>query len=438
MTITAAFKRLPPNSQRAKKITKSVAEFLVSDLRPYSTVSKPGFVNLMNTLEPSYVVPSRTHFSDKVIPELYEATKSEVIEAINNALSVAITTDGWSSRAVESYVTTTGHFIDDNWIIQNYVLETVLVPGSHTGLHLSEVLKSAAEKWGILKTVNPVVTDNAANILSAVREFPDLNPHITCFAHTLNLATQRGLGVKQLDKLLTRVRKVVAYFKRSPKATSVLDDKIKLLDLPKLKLISDCPTRWNSTLYMLQRFLKLEPAVQATLVTPDLKKDLKNVAELSELAETNGLDMCIEILEKLEEATVLISSAANVTISLILPTKFSILEKTKAADGESGDSVLLREFKKAIYSDLKKRYEGEIKDILLQITALDPRFLQLTFLTESEKNETFENLQKTVLDLMLKDDQPYDCDTPTPSTSATQIPEAVARSSPPAKRYKLF
>ena len=49
--------KLPPNSARAKMLTESVAEFIVRDLRPVSTVDGDGFLNLMEVAEPRYVVP---------------------------------------------------------------------------------------------------------------------------------------------------------------------------------------------------------------------------------------------------------------------------------------------------------------------------------------------------------------------------------------------
>ena len=40
------------------------------DLRPYSVVENTGFMNLVDVLDPKYVLPSRPHFSQVVIPEL--------------------------------------------------------------------------------------------------------------------------------------------------------------------------------------------------------------------------------------------------------------------------------------------------------------------------------------------------------------------------------
>lgn len=48
-----------------------------------------------------------------------------------------------------------------------------------------------------------LTTDNAKNIMNA-GELAGMKPHIGCVAHTINLATQKGLQVPQMEKLLSR------------------------------------------------------------------------------------------------------------------------------------------------------------------------------------------------------------------------------------------
>ena len=86
-----------PSLDRAKLITEKVAKFMVKDLRPFSVVSNDGFRDLVQTLDPKYVLPSRTYFSQTIIPDMYENVKSQVQASLSKALLVAITTDGWTS-----------------------------------------------------------------------------------------------------------------------------------------------------------------------------------------------------------------------------------------------------------------------------------------------------------------------------------------------------
>lgn len=119
---------------------------------------------------------------------------------------------------------------------------------THTGANIAEVLKSAVSEWGLQKADCgiAVVTDNVRNMDVAVRE-AGLAPHVRCFAHTLNLASQAGLSVPRVSRLLGRIRPIVAFFHRSSTATATLAAKQILL----FKLIIDVTTRWNSSLDMI-------------------------------------------------------------------------------------------------------------------------------------------------------------------------------------------
>ena len=50
------------------------------------------------------------------------------------SVQVTVTTDGWVSRATDSYVTVTAVLVVD-WQMVNYVLQTRPMPESHTGIY---------------------------------------------------------------------------------------------------------------------------------------------------------------------------------------------------------------------------------------------------------------------------------------------------------------
>ena len=115
--------KLPHSSSRAKAISGAILQFIVKDLRPFSVVQNSGFQNLLHVLEPRYTIPSRQHFSDKALPELYEKKKTELKSNLAEAVAVALTTDGWTSRATESYVTITCNYINKEWKLRSNVLQ---------------------------------------------------------------------------------------------------------------------------------------------------------------------------------------------------------------------------------------------------------------------------------------------------------------------------
>ncbi len=122
---------------------------MAPDMRPFSVVENDGFTHLLSVLEPRYQLPSRPHFSQNVLPPLYNEVRAKLVEDLSNAIFIALTTDGWTSRATQSFMTITAHYITDNWVIKNPVLQTRAVYECHVSDHLSEILQGAVAEWKI-------------------------------------------------------------------------------------------------------------------------------------------------------------------------------------------------------------------------------------------------------------------------------------------------
>lgn len=77
-----------------------------------------------------------------------------------------------------------------------------IVNVAHTAENLAAELTSVASEWGITDKIVCLVTDNASNIVAAVR----LNgwKHMPCFAHTLNLVVQDSI---KADSQLPEIQK---------------------------------------------------------------------------------------------------------------------------------------------------------------------------------------------------------------------------------------
>lgn len=133
-TLTTRFApQLPPSSPRAMTITRDIGYMIAYGMRPFSIVEDPSVRRLLRRMDPKYTVPSRTHFSTKVVPKIYEETKATVKQTLQETESIAITTDGWTSRSTKSYITITAHGINNDWKMENVVLQTRPIYESHTG-----------------------------------------------------------------------------------------------------------------------------------------------------------------------------------------------------------------------------------------------------------------------------------------------------------------
>ncbi len=62
------------------------------------------------------------------------------------------------------------------------------------------------KKWNLNNRASLVVTDNAANMVLAVRESREHWKHSPCFAHTLNLSVQSAWAEPNIKSVIQKVR----------------------------------------------------------------------------------------------------------------------------------------------------------------------------------------------------------------------------------------
>ncbi|XP_049577871.1 E3 SUMO-protein ligase ZBED1-like [Syngnathus scovelli] len=245
----------------------------------------------------------------------------------------------------------------------------------------TQVLSSALNEWNIANKEVVLVTDNAANMVVAA-QLGNLS-HLKCYAQTLNLAAQCALKVQSVARLLC------TFFHRSTVGAHQLEENHKLLNIPKHKLKVDCCTRWSSAFEMVSRFLEQQPAITATLLSPQVRRSEKDLCTLSEVDVTNAEDI-IAAFKPLKDATTVMSTERSPTISRIAPLRAKLLNETKDSPGMS---PLVREIKRAIHENLSKRYSSEQEKQTLQIAAApDPRFKSLPFLSEVDREETYDRV----------------------------------------------
>jgi hypothetical protein len=105
-----------------------------------------------------------------------------------------------------------------------------------------------------------MVADNTSvNPLTATH----LNlPFYGCFPHGIHLVVLRGMDCGELAPILVKMRAAKHLFKTSYKAREELQNAQKALNLPRLKLLRDMPVRWNTSYFMIDRYLEQKSAVR--------------------------------------------------------------------------------------------------------------------------------------------------------------------------------
>src|SRR5207253_1914219 len=111
-------------------------------------------------------------------------------------------------------------------------------------------------------------------------------------------------GLQQVNVIVKKVRSMMTYLRSSAPTVMSLKALCEIKGINYLAPVIDCPTRWNSTYYMLKNFEHLQPALQM------LQADNSTIRERYPLpSELQDIHDIIVLLEPIERATLFLSAS---------------------------------------------------------------------------------------------------------------------------------
>ena len=141
--------------------TRLVTYAIAKESMAFTTVEKPGFRKMLSTFDQQYVPPSRKYFSKTAVPHLYSATRETVEIELKNIEFFSSTSDLWSSETLHPYISYTIHYINKEWEMKSFCLQTAFLPTDHTGDNLAEDLEATLDGWNLKKEQQDcITTDN--------------------------------------------------------------------------------------------------------------------------------------------------------------------------------------------------------------------------------------------------------------------------------------
>lgn len=248
-------------------------DLCISSFHPFSIVEERAFIKFCRWI-PGYKLPTRKTLSNSLLDEAYLRAEKDIKSQVTSEVqSICLSTDLWTSRCTESYIAVTGHYLTEDFVYKTVLLGCCHFSGSHTSQNIASEINAIVDQWGLQGKVNFMVSDNGANVVKAVKDILGLK-HFGCFAHTLNLIVDDAL--KYCKEKIDKVRRIVTHYKKSTTSAERLAKYQLNQNTPQPKhLIQDVDTRWNSTFYMLSRFVELKEAVRSTMALID--RDLPQI-----------------------------------------------------------------------------------------------------------------------------------------------------------------
>ena len=247
------------NDIRSKDLSYKIGEMMALDNQPYSMVENLGFVRLMEAAKPRYKMPGRKIFSEKIVPTIYEKALKCIKEMTSEVHFMSLTTDFWSATASgNQFLSLTGHCVFENFDQQAVVLHAKPFKDKHTGENINETIGNMIDQYNIPHhTIHSIVHDNASNMVKGIE---DSNyDSLPCFIHTMQLALHECIFKQRAVRdIIAKCKNLHTHFSKSYVASNRLHDLQRSSKHAVLKVLNDCPTRWDSTFQMIERAVDIK------------------------------------------------------------------------------------------------------------------------------------------------------------------------------------
>ena len=144
--------------------------------------------------------------------------------------------DGALELITATLLSVTLHYINNEWELKHFLLETGEMVEQHIAINLANYLKEVLDRWNLpVIQISAVVTDNACNISAAIARLE--RQHLGCFSHTLQLSVQKALNLSAVSRAIGRGKRLVSHIHSSFKSRNVLCQKQRDLKHKEHKLI---------------------------------------------------------------------------------------------------------------------------------------------------------------------------------------------------------
>jgi hypothetical protein len=312
-------KKWQPQSDQQLEFDTVITLGLALANLPFAMIENEGFKLILNYLCPRANLKSPSTLSKHKLPMIYKNLRKEVKATIEKDIPscdmVALTTDGWTARNGDPFVSLTLHYVDAMYELKKLTLDCQNFVGRHTGSLLGQGLDHMVARFPALTRDNlhkVCVMDAAANMKKAIVDSVQIDDHLTCVDHILNTCLTKT--VEKCDELSAIIKKCKGLAQRTHQSSLDWQDIQKAcesINVAPVKIIQPVVTRWNSNCMMLASILKIKEGLvvaSETLDKPDLQALIPNEREFSIMKKV------VPFLEKCKAYSDKWSSEKKVTV----------------------------------------------------------------------------------------------------------------------------
>ncbi|KAG9472738.1 zinc finger BED domain-containing protein 6-like [Eleutherodactylus coqui] len=425
--------KYPSEHPKAQCWNRSITELMCEMALPYSFITSKAFQKFMAQADPHYSVPTKSFFSGKAVPQLYEAVCERIVTDLkmSGCPQVHITAHVWSSDLTMDYLALTAHWAilrpdTDQSTERKYAVICIKrFPKEYTEGNIQQELIRQVSLWLLPNALCPgfFVSSGDFNLIHAIKGAN--YTYVPCFTHSLNLLVTDFLqNNRYIAGMLTMARKVCSHFIHSSRAKRIFSELQFENNLLKHSLKLENVPHWTSTFYMLQRLLEQQRAVQEYLVMHKVETVDIHLSS----SHWNLMASLVDLLQPFEMAIREVN-ASHSSLSQVLPELRYLhifLKQIRGHFESKGDAngvVLADSFALKLSTDYGVNEMFQKEEFVLA-TLLDPRFkgrIEAILPSDSDIDHWKQVLVKKVKDVMSSSSSIY---SPSQvSHSASQIRE---------------
>ena len=312
-----------------------VLKWVVNSNSPLSVVEHPDWSAMIHMACPSINFFSRRTL-DRMLTEHHAAFKAKVQAKVAEAKGrFSFTTDLWTSPAGDPFICVKAHWMDGEWNVMHITIDFSKMEGSHTGVNIFAKFHDVLREWGLTDKLLGVTTDNATNndtfASELGRRIPTFIPadhHFRCVAHVINLVVQKAVDHAPVKAALGKIRAFITYVYASPQREQQLKDATRNA-AAYIVVQPDCKTRWNSTLDMVEKALRMREAINLVVAQAQAQPSTSTdrPPQTIEASEWEVLSRLSEHLSGFTEVTLLCEGERYPTLNRVVPLYNKLLDK---------------------------------------------------------------------------------------------------------------
>lgn len=246
---------------------------------PLDMVEHVGFKIFVKNLQPLFEIMTNGAIEQDCMA-IYGKEKEKVyktLHGLHGRISLAV--DIWASPENAVYLCLTANYVDEEWKLQEKILNFVTLDISHNDDMLSEIIIKCVMDWDVDRMLFSMTFDDFFtndDVVSKIKNWLSQNKpllkngllfDVRCAAHVLKSIALDC--VEALHDVTHKIREGIRYVKSSQATHGKFNEICRQVGISSHKcLFTDCTTLWNSTYLMLDTALEYK-AVFAALQEHD-------------------------------------------------------------------------------------------------------------------------------------------------------------------------